>query len=304
MRNKINDPKLGDYFEKAKSWDSDERAREKRSVKVAWIIAGVSVAFGGIMGLANTALVLTKNIVPIPIRIDNASGAYDVAPVGERLEIGDKRNEKIIISDVSRYVKAREGFTKAEAEDRYKTVYLMSCGNQRTEWDHYFNPQHNKRSPVVLLSNQDSDRVLTEGVTFLKSLDAKEKVVQVMFDKIVTRGDSSPMKYRYVATMTLQYEEKNIPENIQNFSINPFGLCINDYRRDPIGNPVSLNTPGSPGQELNQFMEKERLETNAAISRAKAATVADSVPGSQPQSALSVDLSNIGVVTQPSQKTN
>lgn len=297
MRNKDNDPKLDDYFAKAQSWDSDERARDKKMVRIAWIVAGVAIAFAAAMALANTALVLTKDIVPIPIRIDNASGAYDVAPVGELLKIGEKRNEKIIVSDVSRYVKAREGFSKAEAEDRYKTVYLMSCGNQRAEWDHYFNPQHNKRSPVVVLGNQDSDRVITEGVTFLNSLSPTDKVVQVMFDKIATRGSSAPLKYRYVATMTVQYDEKNIPENIQNFAINPFGLCITEYRRDQVGNPIPLSPPGTSDQELNQVMEKERLAAQAAMAQADAAARAVYPP----QLPSTVDLSNVGVTVQPAQ---
>lgn len=297
MRNKDNDPKLDEYFAKAQSWDSDERARDRKMVRIAWVVAGVAIAFAAAMALVNTALVLTKDIVPIPIRIDNASGAYDVAPVGELLKIGQKRNEKIIVSDVSRYVKAREGFSKAEAEDRYKTVYLMSCGNQRTEWDHYFNPQHNKRSPVVVLGNQDSDRVITEGVTFLNSLSPTDKVVQVMFDKIATRGNSAPLKYRYVATMTVQYDEQNIPENIQNFAINPFGLCITEYRRDQVGNPIPLSPPGTSDQELNQVMEKERLATQAAMAQADAAAR----PVHPPQLSPIVDLSNVGVTVQPAQ---
>ena len=297
MRNKESDSKLYDYFAQAQSWDSDERARDKKMVRIAWIVAGVAIAFAAVRGVANTALVLTKDIVPIPIRIDNASGAYDVAPVGELLKIGEKRNEKIIVSDVSRYVKAREGFSKAEAEDRYKTVYLMSCGNQRSEWDHYFNPQHNKRSPVVVLGNQDSDRVITEGVTFLNSLSPSDKVVQVMFDKIATRGSSAPLKYRYVATMTVQYDEENIPENAQNFAINPFGLCITEYRRDQVGNPIPLSPPGTSEQELNQVMEKERLATQAAMAQADAAAR----PVYPPQLPPTVNLSNVGVAAQPAQ---
>lgn len=51
-----------------------------------------------------------------------------------------------MISDVARYIKAREGFTRGEAEENYKMVYLMSCGTQRAEWDNYINPNSTRRA--------------------------------------------------------------------------------------------------------------------------------------------------------------
>lgn len=50
MRNKESDSKLYDYFAQAQSWDSDERARDKKMVRIAWIVAGVAIAFAAVMG--------------------------------------------------------------------------------------------------------------------------------------------------------------------------------------------------------------------------------------------------------------
>ena len=258
------------YFEAAAAWDEDRREQDRLAVKRFKAIAISSIVFAGIMGLAVTSLLPFKEFVPVVIRVDNGTGAYDTKVAGESLQVGESRNEKIIISDVTRYIKAREGFTRGEAEENYKTVYLMSCGLQRSEWDNYFNPQLNKNSPVAKLTNQDADRVSVQSVTFLQSLDENSKTAQVQFEKTVMRGATPPLRYRFVSTLRLRYEPKNIPNNQLNFYLNPFGFCVDDYRRDPVGNPTVVNAPGTPGQELNQMMEDFRNETDAALAAVRA----------------------------------
>ena len=121
------------YFQAAASWDADSRNAERLSLKRYKALGIGAVVFAAIMGVAVTTLLPLKEFVPIIIRVENATGAYDVKPAGEKLDVGESRNEKIVISDVARYIKAREGFTRGEAEENYKMVYLMSCGTQRAE---------------------------------------------------------------------------------------------------------------------------------------------------------------------------
>lgn len=52
-----------------------------------------------------------------------------------------------------------------------------------------------------MLTNQDSDRITVQSVTFLQSLDEDTKTAQVQFEKTVSRGTTPPLKYRYVATL-------------------------------------------------------------------------------------------------------
>lgn len=284
------------YFQAAASWDADSRNAERLSLKRYKALGIGAVVFAAIMGVAVTTLLPLKEFVPIIIRVENATGAYDVKPAGEKLDVGESRNEKIVISDVARYIKAREGFTRGEAEENYKMVYLMSCGTQRAEWDNYINPQLNKKSPVLMLTNQDSDRITVQSVTFLQSLDEDTKTAQVQFEKTVSRGTTPPLKYRYVATLGVRYDPTNIPSNQLNFYLNPFGFCTETYRRDQVGNPVVVNAPGTPNQELNQVMEDFRRETDAALaavraqqqlqaSQAGAAAAAASVAGAGAQPA-------------------
>ena len=299
------DKQLNEFFNTAVSWDKQKRLDDEKKVRTYKRVAIGAVAFAALMGTCVTALIHMKTIVPAVIRVDNASGRYDVRVTGESLNVGDSKNEKILISDVTRYVKAREGFTRAEAEENYKQVYLMSCGIQRAEWDNYFNPQLNPKSPVTMLTNQDADRVNVDSVTFIKSHEAGIKVAQVQFTKTVMRGTSSPIKMRYVATMSAKYDERNIPGSNQNFYLNPFGFCITDYRKDPIGNPETLFSRGAPRQEFNAEQERERVQLNEAIESMKSAEpVSAPAPNTAPvvpvvPGAQNVDLSNIGVSPAP-----
>ena len=135
-----------------------------------------------------------------------------------------------------------------------------------------------------------------QSVTFLQSLDEDTKTAQVQFEKTVSRGTTPPLKYRYVATLGVRYDPTNIPSNQLNFYLNPFGFCTETYRRDQVGNPVVVNAPGTPNQELNQVMEDFRRETDAALaavraqqqlqaSQAAAAAAAASVAGAGAQPA-------------------
>ena len=280
--------KHSEYFNEAASWDKDKRLSEKNEIKF-WKIAGVSgIVFAGLMGCSVMFLLPLKTFVPQVIRVDNATGSYDVKVAGEGLSVGESRNEKIIISDVTRYVKSRESFTRAEAEESYRTIYLMSCGIVRAEWDNYFKPELNPKSPVAVLSNQDADRVTVQSVTFLQSLDELTKVAQVQFEKTIFRGTSSPLKYRYVSTMTLRYDEKNIPSNQQNFYLNPFGFCVTDYRRDQVGNPSVGVGAGSPKQDYNTVMEQARTEAETLMQALK----------TRQQANQAVNLSNVGLPGQ------
>ncbi len=302
--NTEQDKKLNDFFKSAVSWDTQQRIQDQQKVVLYKRVAIGAVVFAALMGTCVTALIHMKTIVPAVIRVDNGSGRYDVRVAGENLNVGDSKNEKILISDVTRYIKAREGFTRAEAEENYKQVYLMSCGVQRSEWDNYFNPQLNPKSPVAVLTNQDADRVNVDSVTFIKSHEEGIKVAQVQYTKTVIRGSSSPIKMRYVATMSAKYDERNIPGSNQNYYLNPFGFCITDYRKDPIGNPETLFSRGAPRQEFNAEQERERQQLNEAIEAMKsaapvtgpapAAPAAPAVPGAQ-----NVDISNIGVSAAP-----
>lgn len=232
------------YFAEAVDWDVQRRLdlerRAARSTAIAWVCAGLC----GVSMLSVSLLLPLKQFVPAVIRVDNATGAYDVQAPGELVRVGLARDQKILLSDVARYVLAREGFTRGEAEANYRTAYLMSCGPVRAEWDNFFNPQTNAQSPVKTMGLTDSERAEILNVTFLPTDREDLRVAQVRFDKTVTRGVASPVRTRYIATLTVAYEPSNIPAQIKDLHVNAFGFCALNYRRDQEGVPQVLGTPG------------------------------------------------------------
>ncbi len=228
------------YFAKATNWDEQQRERDvataRRAVRIAWaagIVAALSVT-------SVITLLPLKTFVATIIRVDNNTGAYDVQAPGETLAIGQDRNQKIVIGDAGKYISAREGFTRGEAEANYRTAYFMSCGPVRAEWDQYFNPETNPNSPVKTMLPTDSDRVEIQGYTFLPTDQDDLRVLQVRYDKTLTKGVSAPVKTRYISTMTVKYDKNNIPVLQKDLHINPFGFCVVNYRRDQEGTPQIL----------------------------------------------------------------
>lgn len=231
------------YFAQALDWDTQQRLdlerRASRNAKIAWacgILCGLSV-------LSVTVLLPLKQFVPAIIRVDNATGAYDVQAPGETVSIGRDRDQKIVQSDVARYVLAREGFTRGEAEANYKTAYLMSCGPVRTDWENYFNPEINAQSPVRTMTPTDSERAEIQSITFLPTDQDELRVAQVRFEKTVTRGVAPPVRTRYIATLTVRYDKSNVPSQIRDLHVNAFGFCALNYRRDQEGVPQVLGAP-------------------------------------------------------------
>ena len=143
------------HFVKAISWDQSKRASDASTTSISKKIAWASGIVAGLSVLSVSALLPLKQLVPAVIRVDNITGTYEVTNPGEGLSVADKRNEKIMMSDLSRYIRAREGFTRGEAEFNYKTGYLMSCGTVRGEWEQFYLPENNPNSPIKTMTATD-----------------------------------------------------------------------------------------------------------------------------------------------------
>lgn len=231
------------YFVEAMDWNTQERLGLERraalSTRVAWgcgFLCAISV-------LSVSVLLPLKQIVPAIIRVDNATGAYDVQVPGETARLDRDRDQKIVLSDVARYVLAREGFTRGEAEANYRTAFLMSCGPVRADWENYFKPERNPRSPVLTMGPTDAERVEIQSITFLPTDQDDLRVAQVRFDKTTLHAVEPPVRTRYIATLTVRYEQANVPAQIRDLHVNAFGFCAVNYRRDAEGMPQVLGQP-------------------------------------------------------------
>lgn len=245
MKGSVKTKELPAYFKEATDWNeqkvTDALTSAKRSRGVAW--AG---AIFGLIGCCSTFFLLPlKTVVPTVIRVDNLTGNYDVNGKGFHLNVADKRNEKIMFNDLIKYVNAREGFTRGEAEKLYNTSYLMSCSSVRNEVMNYFLVDKNPKSPLITMQVNDIDRIQIQNYTFLPTDNEAIKTAQVRFDKIAVRGGVNKTKTRYIATITYSYDPKNTPTDLNDYALNPFGFCSTNYRVDQEGVTVNLEKEAS-----------------------------------------------------------
>jgi len=228
------------YFAKSIKWDEQRRLklvkRAIRNQRLAWangVLAAIAVG-------TIAVLVPLKSYIPIVIRVNELTGAYDVSVGWHRMDLSDKKNERTLIGDLSRYVKAREGFTRGEADSNYKQGYFMSCGRLREEWNAYYRPELNPASPVTTMGAYDKDEVMIHNVTFLPTDKDNLNVAQVRYQRVQYRSTGQPIVQNFVSTITYTIDKHNIPEEVADIQYNGFGLCAMTYRRDPDGPPRPL----------------------------------------------------------------
>lgn len=223
------------YFEQAIDWDEQRRlSLIKRSIlnrRLAWgngIWAAVATATVAV-------LVPLHSFIPVVVRVNELTGAYDVSVTWRNINMQDPVWEKTKITDLTRYVNAREGFTRGEAERNYAQAYLMSCGQERANWDNFYRPETNPNAPIKTYGPNDEDRVAIKNITFLPTDREDIQTAQVRFDKTRVRGMAVPVTTRYIATIEFSYNKENVPTEIGQMQYNAFGLCVNRWRRDQEG---------------------------------------------------------------------
>ena len=72
--NQMRDEKLEEYYREAESWSEDRQAAADRSVRLAWIVAGVAAVIALVEAFALVALIPLKREVPYTLLVDQQTG--------------------------------------------------------------------------------------------------------------------------------------------------------------------------------------------------------------------------------------
>lgn len=221
------------FYAERVSFDQSEFDSTQKSLKFrkfmaisGWSIA--SIAIGSLM-----VLLPMKEFVPITVLVDKTTGASEVVQGKFRVNMEDPKWERMQIADLTKYVRAREGFTRGEAETNYMTVYLMSDTNLRGEWDAEYRPERNPRALLNTITNtKDRYTVTNISVSFLPSSEPNMRVAQVHYDKERHVGAVQPTTQRFISTITYTYDPANVPTSTEGIMFNPLGFTAKNYRRD------------------------------------------------------------------------
>ena len=236
------------YFEAARGWDDDRLQQAARSTRRAWWIAGIAITFAALALLAVVLLTPLKQVEPFVVRVDNSSGIVDVVP---QYQGKGELSQLVTRHLLNAYVTARERYFYAMAESDYEAVgaYNSARLNQlwSADWD-----RNNALSPLNLYKDGTTVRAQVRAITFLKRANGLGDLAQVRFITAARPGGSGAEQVsHYIVTLQYGYGEPSKDERLR--ALNPLGLRVLDYRREPeivdappAGLPAAIASAATP----------------------------------------------------------
>jgi type IV secretion system protein VirB8 len=221
------DRELDGYFAEAASWDRDRVAMQRRSARLAWVVAGA----GWLAALALVAtlaiLMPLKRVEPFVIRVDNASGMVDVVPV----YVGhEPMPEAVSRYFLTHYVTVCERFNFPTAESDY-----VECGAfhtpQRNQIWYAAWAKTNPNSPLNLYRDGTSVEARVTSVSFFTRSDGMADLAQVRYVKAKrAAGSAEEQRTYYIAS--IRYAFAAPPSDPEMRRWNPLGFKVVDFRTE------------------------------------------------------------------------
>jgi type IV secretion system protein VirB8 len=220
-----------EFLGRAQTWHTDAQLRaEQEAKRWRW-------AFWGALALAGVSAAGYPYLLPLKetqVGLVTVDEDRHVQLVGMAKNAHVTPNEAINKYFLSRYVRYREGYTRAEADTIYTTVSLMSAPGERLKWEQYFHPEYNpKGSPIAKFAEHTQVRIDIKNVSPI-AVDAGAQNQQLAAVRFVRHEESAserkPPTY-WIATVAYTYGG---PPSIEEQRMdNPLGLSVLNYRVDP-----------------------------------------------------------------------
>jgi type IV secretion system protein VirB8 len=212
------------YFTEAKRWDQDRLASAVRSKRLAWTVAATAGGLAIAAVLAVVGLTPLKTVEPFVIRVDQATGAVDLAR-GLSEETGPVRYEEAVSKYfLAQYVRAREGYLDAAAEENFRLVSILSAPTEQRRWADLFRGT-NAASPQNLYGRAAEASISIRAVGFINP-----EVANVRYRRTVRRAQQVE-ESDWIATIAFSYTRAPMTEADR--LRNPLGFQVLSYRSDP-----------------------------------------------------------------------
>lgn len=212
------------YFAEAKRWDQDRLASALRSRRLAWTVAATAGALAITATVAVVGLTPLKSVEPFVIRVDQATGAVDLAR-GLSEETEPVRYEEAVSKYfLAQYVRAREGYLETAAEESFRLVSILSGPTEQRRWADLFRGT-NPASPQNLYGEKADASVSIRAVGFINA-----EVANVRYRRTVRRAQQVE-ESDWIATIGFAYTRAPMTETDR--LLNPLGFQVLSYRSDP-----------------------------------------------------------------------
>lgn len=212
------------YFQEARRWDEDRLASARRSRRLAWTVAAGAGALAAAAVGAVAALAPLKTVEPFVVRVDRASGSVDVMRALSAEDGPVRYAEAVSKYFLAQYVRNREGYLDAAAEDAFGLVALMSAPAEQRRWADLYRGS-NPASPQNLYGPDGEAIVAVRAISFIG-----RDVANVRFRRTVRQGARSEQT-DWIATVAFTYTRAPMRETER--LRNPLGFQVISYRADP-----------------------------------------------------------------------
>lgn len=211
------------YFERARLWEQDLLSHAQRSKRLAWAVAGVASVLAIAAVGAVAALSPLKTVEPFVVRVDNATGIVDA--VSALRDGPTTYGDAVTRYFLGKYVRAREGYARAEAETNFRTVSLLSDGPEQGRFAAFFKGS-NAESPQVAYGRAGVAEVRIKTISLLGP-----NLGSVRFLRETRRGDEVKTSH-WIATITFEVRpDASIATSDR--LVNPVGFLVSEYHADP-----------------------------------------------------------------------
>lgn len=213
---------LPHYLAAAKSWETDEISRVRKSERRAWVVA-IGAGVIAVLAVAAVALLTPlKKVEPFVVRVDKLGESDVVTLLDERTVTSTEALDKYWLST---YVNFREEYAKGFAYGNFQATELMSAQPVRDEFFKQVRPDR-PQSPTAIYGAEGTVDVEVNNVSFIANGHA-----QVRFTRKEKRAGAEDVTVtRWIATISYDYINPPMDEKAR--LINPVGFRVNDYRLD------------------------------------------------------------------------
>ena len=214
----VDAPRLGEYFREVESFQRARARGARRSARLAWSLAGISLLTNVALAFAIASMLPLERLVPLYLWV-RQDGTVDSA--GQISDLPATQEEAVIRAAVWQYVRDRESYAYADARYRYDVVSLMSAPDVRDTYQRWF-LSSNPASPQNTIGKRGQIDTAMIGMSFVRP-----RVALVRYAKTVLTYGGTPEKTTWTATVGFERVDK-LPATAR--LADPGGIIITTYQ--------------------------------------------------------------------------
>ena len=219
----MTDSAFEPYLSETQNLECDHWSELHQSRRRAWQVAGAASSLNMLALLALLMLLPLKQITPVVLRVDNATGHVEMITTVRQIE--HSYGEVVDSYFINQYVLNRETYEYATLATLYDTTALLSSTEVQEQYYNLFsgaNARHQQWGANV--------KVLTQIQSIIPDTKARTAVV-----RFTTQAQHQQHGYEAKQhwTVSLSYRYVEALMGVAERRHNPLGFQITSYRRDP-----------------------------------------------------------------------